>query len=137
MPNKRSRRGKTPQVHCPQCGRRLWRIGGPKYYLFYEGASDIQHGFKLSHKKAKFLATQNPVCVNQNVWLEEFFCEEHGHIWIHMCRSDEGKISSRPAKREDWKRTSQTINPDRPTCSVSDFTYRMSRRASPHLCQSF
>lgn len=136
MPNKRSRRKNTPKFYCPQCARRLWRVGGRKYFLFYEGTAEIQQGFKLPHKKAKFLAQQNPVCVNQNVWLEEFFCEADGNIWMHISRSQQGEISSRPAKREDWKRTSHTPNPDRPTCSVSDYTYRMSRRSSPSLARS-
>lgn len=137
MPNKRSRRSQTSKFYCPQCSRRLWRVGGRKYYLFYHGASEIQSAFKLTHKKAKFLAQQNPVCVNQNLWLEEFFCEKDGKIWMHISRLDHGEIISRPAKREDWKRTSHTPNPDRPTCSVSEFSYKMSRRSDPNLSRRF
>lgn len=131
MPNKRSRTKNIRKFYCPHCCRRLWRVGGQKYYLFYQGTTEIQKEFKLTHKKAEFLAKQNPVCVNQNVWLEEFFCEEHGKVWLYVSRSQQGEISTRPAKREDWERTSRPLNPDRPNCSVSDFTYRMSRGTSP------
>ncbi len=137
MPNKRSRKNKTQKFYCSKCLRRLWRVGGRKYYLFYHGTSEIQSGFKLTHKKAKFLAHQNPVCVNQNVWLEEFFCEKHGTTWMHVSRLDQGTLLSRPARREDWQRTSHTENPDRPGFSVSDFTYQMSRGSHPKHIQKY
>ncbi|MEL4895931.1 hypothetical protein [Crocosphaera sp. Alani8] len=110
-------------------------MGGPKHFLFYEGTAEIQQGFKLPLKKAKFLAKQQPICVNQNVWLEEFFCERHGKMWLLISRSQQGEITSRPATREDWNRTSNTFNPDRPNCSVSDFTCRMSRGSSLRLIE--
>ncbi|MEA5510576.1 hypothetical protein VB715_12450 [Crocosphaera sp. UHCC 0190] len=133
MPNKRSRKKNGPKFHCPQCNRRLWRVGGHKYFIFYQGKSEIQHGFGLTPKKASFLATQNPIWVDRDVWLEEFFCEGHGKIWMRLSRSEEGKITTRLARREDWKRTTSTPDPDTPNCSVSEFTYRMSRRSHPNL----
>lgn len=127
MPNKRSRRRQVPKFFCPHCQQRLWRKGGSKYYLHYQGQAEIKKAFKLSAKKASFLANQHSPCVNLNVWLEEFFCAQHGNMWLHLCQNDEKTIASRLARAEDWQRTGRTVDPDHPHVSVSEFTYKMSR----------
>ncbi|MBE9166075.1 hypothetical protein IQ238_00520 [Pleurocapsales cyanobacterium LEGE 06147] len=128
MPNKRSKRKRVQHFFCPLCGMRLWRLGSTKYYLFYQNAAEIRQNLKISAKKASFLATQNSAYIDRNSWIEEFFCTEHGRIWLLLSRQSDGNIVYRPAKKEDWKQTNKTINPTKPNPSVSEFTYRMSRK---------
>lgn len=129
MPNKRSKRKKVKHFFCPVCGTRLWRLGSPKYHLFYKGAAEIRKNLKMTAKKASFLAAQNSVYVDRSSWIEEFFCTEHGKMWLRLsCQSDEN-ILYKPAKKEDWEQTNNTIDPTNINPSVSEFTYRMSRKA--------
>ena len=128
MPNKRSKR-KSQQFYCPYCQNRLWRPGFNKYCLFYQGKEEIQKGFQLTSKKAALVAQQQTVIVDRQVWLEDFLCENDGKIWLCLSNKEEGKnISYRLATEQDWEHTSHTPDPNRPNCSVSEFTYRMSRR---------
>lgn len=127
MPNKRSRRNKTQKFYCPHCLKRLWRSGKPKHYVYYQGKSEIQKGFNLTAKKAGFLAQQNQAWVDRSIWIEEFFCTEHGKIWMHLSQSQKGQFQTRLAIREDWQRVSGKPDPDFPHCGISEFTYRMSR----------
>ena len=78
MPKRKSRKNPLPQFDCPHCHRQLWRVGEPKYFLHQVG-------------------------VNHNVWLENFFCEEHGKILMSVSVSEPGKLSGRPATEEDWQ----------------------------------
>jgi hypothetical protein len=133
MSNKRRGRNQTQKYYCPHCQRRLWRVGGPKYYLFYDGKLEMQQGLKLSHKTASFLAAQSSTLLDRDIWLEEFFCEEDGKIWMHLSRASCGKLNAKPATREHWKRTTKTPDPERPSSTVSEFTYYMSRQTSPNL----
>lgn len=128
MPNKRSKRKSQP-FNCPYCENRLWRSGFNKYYLFHHGKEEIQKGLQLTSKKATFVAQQNPVVVDRQIWLEDFDCEKDGKIWLCLCNKQEGGvISYRLATEQDWEHTSRTPDPNRPNCSVSEFTYRISRR---------
>lgn len=129
MANKRSRCRKTPTFSCPHCNQRLWRNGSQKHYLFYQGSSDIKANLNLSTKNAKFLAARG-VYVDRSSWLEEFFCGEHGRMWLLLKRKEDGSLVSTPAKAQHWKQSTGTPDPERPNPSVSDFTYRMSRRTS-------
>jgi hypothetical protein len=61
----------TQKFYCPFCQQRLWRLGSPKYYLL----SQSSHSSKLS-------ASQTIAHANSERWLEEFFCEEHGNLWM-------------------------------------------------------
>jgi hypothetical protein len=130
MPNKRSNRKKTQKFQCPYCEARLWRLGSQKYYLFYQGASEIQKHLKLSPKKARFLAAQNPVQVDKDTWLEEFLCQEHGKIWMRLAKKDDQTLASHLADSGDWRRTTKTVHPEIPNPSVSEYSYRLSRRAN-------
>lgn len=127
MSNKRNKRSKTPQFHCPHCQKRLWRLGSLKYHLFYRGRTEIKKHLGLTPKKASFLASQNSSYVDRNCWLEDFFCEEDGKMWLRLTKKDDGSIASCIATRNDWNQTLHTINPDSPNPSVSEFSYRMSR----------
>jgi hypothetical protein len=134
MANKRSNR-KKHQFHCPYCQQRLWRNGSPKHYIYHEGKLEIQQGFNLTAKKASFLAAQNRTQLNQNIWLEDFFCELDGKIWLLVSRKD-GEISYRLAVQEDWLRSTKTINPDYRNCSVSEYTSKFSRGSSTKLLKN-
>lgn len=129
MPNKRSKRNKTQHFFCPHCDRRLWRPGGQKHYFFYRDPSEIKDHLNISRKKASLLAANPKGYVDSNAWIEEFFCEKHGRLWMCMHRSNEGKLEAVLAKSQDWKRTTHTFNPDTPNPSVSEYSYRMSRRS--------
>jgi hypothetical protein len=129
MPNKRKSRGKSSKFYCPYCQTRLWRMGHQKYYLVSQNLDDIKKDFNLTRKKASLLAAQQPHPVNLNIWIEDFFCPGHGEkIWLRICKNPDQSLSVTEAGEADWKRTSRTIDPDRPNPSVSDYTYRHSRR---------
>jgi hypothetical protein len=133
MPNKRKRRNETHKFYCFHCQQRLWRLGSPKYHLFYKDASEIKKNLGITNKKACFLAAQNPAYVDRNVWLEEFLCEEHGKVWMRLSKQTDGTLTVTPAKESDWQRTSNTIDPNIPNPSVSQYTYSMSRGAQTQL----
>ncbi len=137
MPNKRSRRKQTQKVYCPYCERRLWRVGGEKYHIFYADKTEIQKGMGLTHKKASFVAVQQGTTVDRQVWLEEFFCEEHGKMWLRLKKIDEKAFESKLATKEDWQRSTRTPNPEKPNPSVSEFTLRMSRRTNGQAFKRF
>ncbi len=128
MANKRSKRKKIQHFLCPFCQIRLWRLGSPKYYSFYQNAAEIRRNLKISNKKASFLAAQNSAYLDPNSWIEEFFCNEHGRMWLLISRQSDENILYRLARREDWERTNKTIDTTKPNPSVSEFTYRMSRK---------
>ncbi|ACK69121.1 conserved hypothetical protein [Gloeothece citriformis PCC 7424] len=137
MPNKRSRFNKTQKFYCPYCSNRLWRVGSPKYHLFHQGKLEIQKGLNLTSKKAAFLAAQQSTLVNNNLWLEEFFCEKDGKIWMYLEKHSNGQLATRLASREDWQRTTKTPDPERPHNTVSEFTHKMSRQANVHLVKKY
>lgn len=135
MPSKRSSRN-TQRFYCPYCERRLWRSSNPtKYNLFYVGASEILQNVDMPRQSAIELAKKG-VYVDNNVWLEEFFCGEHGSIWMKLGKKPDGKCNTSLATRQDWQKSTHTINPETPNPSVGQFTYRMSRQASTKLTYS-
>lgn len=129
MPNKRSNRKNIKHFFCPFCDTRLWRLGSQKYHLFYKNKTEMRENLRISAKNAAFLAAQQSTCVDQNVWLEEFFCGEHGTMWLKISRQESGELASQLAQREDWQKTHKTFNPDCIHFSVSEYSYRMSRHA--------
>jgi hypothetical protein len=133
MSNKRKKRSQTQKFSCFYCQQRLWRLGSPKYHLFYQDISELRTHLGITRKKASFLAAKHPAYVDSNCWLEEFFCEEHGKIWMRVSKQADGTLVSTPAKSSDWNRTTYTINPDVPNPSVSEYTYRMSRGVKGQL----
>lgn len=133
MSNKRRTRQQTHKFFCPFCQQRLWRSGGRKHYLYYQGKSEIQENLNITSKKASFIATYHPVYVDANVWLEEFFCQVDQKVWLRLSKTSDGLIHSRLATNTDWERAVHTPDPDLPNSTVSEFTYRMSRRAGQYL----
>ncbi|WP_013334326.1 hypothetical protein [Gloeothece verrucosa] len=137
MPHKRSRKKNSQKFYCPYCDKRLWRVGSPKYHLFHQGKENIQKNLKLTHKKASFLASQQSVVVNDNIWLEEFFCEKDGKIWFYVERTEKGSLTVKLATREHWKNTTRTIDTERPSNTASEYSYKMSRQADPALINKY
>ena len=127
MPGKRSKHKNIQRFYCPYCECRLWRLGSPKHYLFYLGASEIKKNVDMSRQSAELLASKGAY-VNSNAWIEEFFCGEHGKLWMKVTRKAGSIIVATLATREDWPQTTGTILPNTPNPSVSEFSYRMSRQ---------
>jgi hypothetical protein len=132
MPAKRSSRSKVPSFYCPFCEGRLWRSGSPKHHLFYMGASEIKQNLQISAKKAGLISTRGSY-IDPNKWIEEFFCREHGTMWLLLCKDAKNILTSKLATQSDWQCSTGTFRPDLPNPSVSEFTQRMSRRADPRL----
>lgn len=132
MPGKRSKRKQVQHFHCPYCELRLWRMPGSKYFLFYLQASEIKASTNVSRKTALLLANQG-IYTDNNAWIEEFLCREHGTSWMKVIRKTDGTLVARLAKSEDWQNTTRTIRPDTPNPSVGEFTYRMSRQTGQKL----
>jgi hypothetical protein len=81
----------------------------------------------MSRKSAEFLATKGAYIDNSS-WIEEFFCGEHGKLWMKVTKKAGSIIVATLATSKDWPQTTRTILPDTPNPSVSEFTYRMSRQ---------
>lgn len=132
MPGKRSNRKNVQRFYCPYCDRRLWRLGSPKHFLFYLEAIEIQKNRNMPRKSAEILASKGTY-VDNNVWIEEFFCGEHGKFWMKVTKKDGNILCAKVATSEDWQQTTRTILPEARNPSVSEFTQRMSRQTSGKL----
>lgn len=128
MPGKRSRKNKKHKFLCPNCQTRLWRTGSPKHYIYYQELSQIQKNLNVSRKKASFIKAQHDTYLDRSTWIEDFYCEQHGKMWLKVsCKADHSMTISKVSD-DDWKNTTGTINPNFPNPSVSEFSYSMSRR---------
>lgn len=132
MPNKRRGRSTKIKFLCPHCQSCLFRLGSKKHFLFYSSAEEISSYLSMPKKKAVILASQG-VFTDRTSWLEEFFCTQHGTLWLVIQSNLEGAFTSRAAEESDWKKTTGTIDPALPNPSVSEFTYRMSRQTHGQL----
>jgi competence CoiA-like predicted nuclease len=130
MVNKRSNRQKVQKFFCPYCERRLWRSNRQKYRLFYKEVAELRERLNFSHKKASLLAAQIDTFVDRNSWIEDFYCEEHGQIWLRVSKQTNEKLVGVLAQREDWKCTTGTIDPNSHNPSISQYSYYMSRGCS-------
>ena len=106
---------------------RLWRLGSQKHHIFYSSAAEIRKNMKISSKKAKLLGTQNTSCLDSNRWIENFYCSNHGRLWL-LIDSYSKEFQYRLAEERDWLRSDKTIDPTRRNPSVSEFTLKMSRK---------
>jgi hypothetical protein len=129
--NKRSRCKKERHFYCPHCQARLWRMGSPKHFLFYQNSSELKQNLNISSRKAKILNSHYPVYVDRSAWIEEFFCPHDGPLWLLVTRQSDQQLSLHVPDTTDWKRTTKTIDAERPNPSVSEYSMRMSR--SPTL----
>ena len=127
MPNKRSKRKKVQKYACPFCMQRLWRLGTPRYYLFYKNAREISKNTGITPKKSKFLATQKTTYSDNKKWIEGFCCSKDGSLWL-LISTHNSKQEYTLAKERDWLRTSKTLDPRISNPSVSEYTLRMSRK---------
>lgn len=132
MPNKRRKRAHIQKFSCPYCESRLWRLGGQKHFLYYSNVSEMLRNLDITRKRATLLATQG-IYIDRHTWLEEFFCGEHGKMWLRLHKDEEGALSSKLASDEDWRSSTGTLDPNVPNPSVSEFTYRMSRRPGSYI----
>lgn len=128
MPGKRKRKQAKENFNCPYCQTKLWRMGSPKHYLYYQEISDVQKNLNISRKKASLLIAKNNTYLDRNSWIEDFFCEQHGTIWLKISHKVEHPIQVSLASADDWKNSTGTINPNLPNPSVSEFSYSMSRK---------
>jgi hypothetical protein len=128
MPAKRSRKNKKQVFNCPFCQDKLWRVGSPKHYLYYREVAELQENLNISRKKASLLIAQNNTYLDKNTWIESFFCQEHGTMWLKLSHKVEQPIKISLANDDDWQRSSGTINPNFPNPSVSEYSYYMSRK---------
>lgn len=128
MPRKRSSRKRIQQFLCPFCEKRLWRLGGSKHYMYYMEKGQIKKNLQISSKKAGLLATQSPY-IDSSRWIEDFFCSEHGLLWLLISKGSEGTLTATLAQQADWEHSTGTVEPNHANPSVSEFSRRMSRRA--------
>ena len=73
---------------------------------------------------------QSFVQVDRSTWLEEFFCQVDGKMWLKVSKDLDGTITTQVADQKHWKQSTKTIDPNKPNPSVSEFTYRMSRKSA-------
>ncbi len=137
MSNQRAKRRQVKHFFCPFCETRLWRSGKCRYYIFYRNAKQIRQNLKISAKKASLLANQSSTYLDKNAWIEEFFCSTHGAMWLYISRNQQKLITYRLATREDWLQTNRTPDPTNPNPSISEFSYRISRKSYYRFNQDF
>ncbi len=107
MPNKPSQ-GKKPQhFHCIYCERRLWRVSSPKHYLLFKAVSEIKQHM-IFRENAGFLASEG-IYFNDNTWIEEFCCGEHGRMWMLISKRTNGTLIAAPLLREDMVETAKPV----------------------------
>jgi hypothetical protein len=128
MPCKRSRKNRKQEFNCPYCQTKLWRVGSPKHYLYYQEISEVQEKLNLSRKKASLLIAQNNTYLDKSTWIESFFCEQHGTMWLKISHKVEQPREVSLASDDDWQKSTGTINPNIPNPSVSEYSYNMSRK---------
>ncbi|WP_218081336.1 hypothetical protein [Anthocerotibacter panamensis] len=137
MTERRNRRRKRVLTYCPTCDERLWRVNSERHYLFASGHQQVQELAGITRKKALLLTCQRPTFVDRRSWLEEFFCATHGHIWLLLKQGEDGYVTATIPDPHVWEQTTGTIDPRKPNPSVSEYTFRASRRASCSLAHRF
>jgi hypothetical protein len=135
MPNKRSKRKTKGYFFCCFCNQQMLRLGSPKHQIYYTEASEIKQHLGVSLKTASLLAAQGEL-ISGNIWIEEFFCEEHGRMWMVVTKKEDVLFANILASQGDWGRTTKTTNPNIPNPSVSEYSYRMSRRSNNRLTKN-
>lgn len=103
MSSRGSRQQKTQRFNCPHCGERLWRVDGQKHYLVHTGAAENQENLDSSTTTANDVGSSGSF-LDKNTWIEEFFCGEHGQIWLLVQRHKDGSLNSALAESPDWRK---------------------------------
>jgi hypothetical protein len=137
MAERRNRRRKRVLTYCSVCAARLWRINSDRHYLFANSSAEIRQLSGMTRKKAAMFTQQSNTFVDRHRWLEEFFCTDHGPLWLLLEQDADGSINTSVPDPKIWEQTTGTIDPRKPNPSVSEFTFRMSRRAAPNLGQRY
>lgn len=128
MPGKRSRKRRKQKFDCPYCQTKLWRVGSPKHYLYYQEISEVQQRLNISRKKASLLLAQQNTYLDRSSWIEDFVCIHHGSMWLKISQKSDCSTQVSLASSEDWQKSTGSINPNFPNPSVSEFSYSMSRK---------
>jgi len=136
MTTRHNRRRKRVVTSCPNCDQRLWRVNSERHFLFASNTEQIRGMTGITRKKALILNSQQATFVDRRRWLEEFFCTDHGHLWLLLIQDEEGNITASVPDANVWLQTTGTIDPRKPNPSVSEYTFRCSRGASQRLVQS-
>ena len=132
LPAKRQRtRSRRRELYCPAHPEQRIEGNGCKHFLHLLTPEELK-ARGMSHKKAQLVIEAYPVLVLSNEWLEELFCPQCGTSrWCHVTRIDRVVHSVRWAPRELWQQVAH-VDPLVPNPTVSQFTRRAARRASPH-----
>lgn len=127
----RNRRPQARQLFCPAHPEQRIEGNGKKYFLHLLSPEELQaRGF--SDRKARLVIQAYPVLVLSNEWLEELFCPACGTSrWCHVTKVDGVVHTVRWAPRDLWQQVAH-VDGLVPNPSVSQFTRRSARRASPH-----
>lgn len=51
-------------------------------------------------------------------------------MWLKVSKDLDETITTQVAEQKHWKQSTNTIDPNKPNPSVSEFTYRMSRKSA-------
>lgn len=95
MPEKCSKHKNVQRFYCAYCNRRLWSLGNPKHFLFYLGETENWQNV-----------------VDSNSWIEEFYCGEHGKLWMKLSRKTGSMPVAALATSRDWQQTTHKLQPD-------------------------
>jgi hypothetical protein len=132
MPGKRSGRNKVQRFFCPYCQERLWRLGGTKHHLLLPGIGKNQQNL-TNDSKYDEKASEEKISVDPDQWIEEFFCSEHSKLWMLVRKTPHNRLIAVLASNADWQKSAGSPIVDSSSCSASEFTVRMSRRADIRL----
>ena len=91
-----SKHKKVQRFYCAYCDRRLWNLGNQKHFLCY-----LVECLKIRQNVA-----------DSNSWLEEFFCGEHGKLWMRVTRKTGGTRVAVLATSRDWQQTRHELQPE-------------------------
>ena len=129
-PERRSRRPQRRQLFCPAHPEQHIEGNGQKYFLHLLTPEQLQQR-GMGHRKAQLVIEAYPVLVLSDEWLEELFCPRCGNSrWCHITKHSRVEYMVRWAPRELWQQVAH-VDPLEPNPTVSEFTRRSARRASP------
>jgi len=79
----------------------------------------------MSRQSAELLASKGAY-VDSGSWIEEFFCGDHGKLWMKVRKTGSIIVATLATSEDCHKQPAQFYQTPNP--SVSEFTYRMSRQ---------
>lgn len=88
MRHRSPKRHQTHKFYCPCCEQRLWRLGSEKYYLLHPDKPEIKKELEILPAQSRSVSSLSTF-VDYTSWIEEFFCEAHGTIWMRISQKME------------------------------------------------